>query len=115
MDKKIKNAKSTLKILGILSIVLGALGMILGALSIAGSGLLAGEMAASGGMSSAEVDTAATATGLVLIAGIVDGNILHGSEIAVTGIVHKHVDAAFRIEYALHGCHAGSVVGNIYI
>ena len=50
-----------------------------------------------------------------LIAGIVDGNILHGSEIAVTGIVHKHVDAAFRIEYALHGCHAGSVVGNIYI
>ena len=71
MDKKIKNAKSTLKILGILSIVLGALGMILGALSIAGGGLLAGEMAASGGMSSAEADTAATATGLVLIAGIV--------------------------------------------
>lgn len=71
MDQKIKNAKSTLKILGILSIILGAFGIILGAMSIGGGGVLAGEMAASGGMSSAEVETAATVTGLVLVAGIV--------------------------------------------
>lgn len=71
MDQKIKNAKSTLKILGILSIILGAFGIILGAMSIGGGGVLAGEMAASGGMSSAEAETAATVTGLVLVAGIV--------------------------------------------
>lgn len=71
MDEKIKNAKSTLKILGILSIVLGVFGIILGAMSIGGGGMLAGEMAASGGMSSAEAETAATVTGLVLVAGIV--------------------------------------------
>lgn len=71
MDKKIKNAKSTLKILGILSIILGAFGIILGAMSIGGGGILAGQMAASGGMTSADVDAAATMTGLVLVAGIV--------------------------------------------
>lgn len=71
MDKKIKNAKSTLKILGILSIILGAFGLILGAVSIGGGGLLAGQVAASGGMSSTDVDTAVTMTGLMLIAGIV--------------------------------------------
>ncbi len=71
MDGRIKNAKSTLKILGILSIILGAFGIILGAMSIVGGGVLAGEMATSGGMSPTEVDTATTATGLVLIAGIV--------------------------------------------
>ena len=70
MDEKIKNAKSTLKILGILSIILGVFGVIFGAMSIAGGGLLAGELAASGGMSSSEVDAAATTTGLVLVAGI---------------------------------------------
>jgi hypothetical protein len=71
MDQKIKNAKSTLKILGILSIILGAFGIILGAMSIGGGGVLAGEMAASGGMSSAEAETAATVTGMVLVAGVV--------------------------------------------
>lgn len=71
MNEKIKNAKSTLKVLGILSIILGAFGIILGAMSIGGGGLLAGQMATSGGMSAAEVDAAATATGLVLVAGIV--------------------------------------------
>ena len=71
MDQKIKNAKSTLKILGILSIILGAFGIILGAMSIGGGGMLAGEMAASGGMSSAEVETAAAVTGMVLVAGVV--------------------------------------------
>lgn len=71
MDEKIKNAKSTLKILGILSIILGAFGIILGAMSIGGGGVLAGQMATSGGMSSTEVDAAATTTGFVLVAGIV--------------------------------------------
>ena len=71
MDQKIKNAKSTLKILGILSIILGAFGIILGAMSIGGGGVLAGEMAASGGMSSAEAETAAAVTGMVLVAGVV--------------------------------------------
>jgi hypothetical protein len=71
MDQKIKNAKSTLKILGILSIILGAFSIILGAMSIGGGGVLAGEMAASGGMSSAEVETAAAVTGMVLVAGVV--------------------------------------------
>ena len=71
MDGRIKNAKSTLKILGILSIILGAFGIILGAMSIGGGGVLAGEMAASGGMSSAEVETAAAVTGMVLVAGVV--------------------------------------------
>jgi hypothetical protein len=70
MDNKIKNAKSTLKILGILSIILGAFGIILGAMSIGSGGILAGQMATSGGMSSTEVDAAATTTGLVLVAGI---------------------------------------------
>ena len=70
MDKKIKNAKSTLKVLGILSIILGVVAILLGAMSIGGGGVLAGQMATSGGMSSAEADTAATVTGLVLVAGI---------------------------------------------
>jgi hypothetical protein len=70
MDEKIKNAKSTLKIMGILSIIMSAFGIILGAMSIGGGGILAGQMAASGGMSSTEADAAATMTGLVLAAGI---------------------------------------------
>ncbi|MDO4807520.1 MAG: hypothetical protein Q4A07_09745 [Coriobacteriales bacterium] len=69
MNEKIRNAKSTLKILGILSIVLGAFGIILGVMSVAGGGLLAGGIA-SGEVSSSEVDAATTATGLVLVAGI---------------------------------------------
>jgi uncharacterized membrane protein HdeD (DUF308 family) len=71
MDEKIKNAKTTLKVLGILSIILGVFAIIFGAMSIGGGGLLAGQMATSGGMSSADADAAATVTGLVLIAGIV--------------------------------------------
>lgn len=71
MDEKIKNAKTTLKVLGILSIILGVFAFIFGAMSIGGGGLLAGQMATSGGMSSADADAAATVTGLVLIAGIV--------------------------------------------
>jgi uncharacterized membrane protein HdeD (DUF308 family) len=71
MDEKIKNAKTTLKVLGILSIILGVFAIIFGAMSIGGGGLLAGQMATPGGMSSTEVDAAATATGLVLVAGIV--------------------------------------------
>jgi heme/copper-type cytochrome/quinol oxidase subunit 2 len=70
MDEKIKNAKSTLKIMGILSIIMSGFGIILGAMSIGGGGILAGQMAASGGMSSTEADAAATMTGLVLAAGI---------------------------------------------
>ena len=71
MNEKIKNAKSTLKILGILSIILGVVAILLGAMSIGGGGVLAGGIANSGGMSSAEADAAATMTGLVLVAGIV--------------------------------------------
>ena len=71
MDGKIKNAKSTLKILGILSIILGALAILLGAMSIGGGGVLAGGIATSGGMSSADAEAAATMTGLVLVAGVV--------------------------------------------
>ncbi|MBQ9022189.1 MAG: hypothetical protein IJ113_09330 [Eggerthellaceae bacterium] len=73
MQEKIKNAKSTLKVLGILSIILGVFGIILGAMSFAGGGLLAGQMAstaASGGMSADAADTAAGATGLMLVGGI---------------------------------------------
>ena len=71
MNEKIKNAKSTLKILGILSIILGVVAILLGAMSIGGGGVLAGGIANSSGMSSAEADAAATMTGLVLVAGIV--------------------------------------------
>ena len=71
MNEKIKDAKSTLKILGILSIILGVVAILLGAMSIGGGGVLAGGIANSGGMSSAEADAAATMTGLVLVAGIV--------------------------------------------
>lgn len=71
MDGKINNAKSTLKILGILSIILGVFGIILGAMSIGGGGVLAGEMATSGGMSSSEADAASTVTGLVLVGGVI--------------------------------------------
>ncbi|SEH54737.1 MULTISPECIES: hypothetical protein [Atopobiaceae] len=71
MDGKIKNAKSTLKILGILSILLGALAILLGAMSIGGGGVLAGGIATSGGMSSADAETATMVTGLVLVGGIV--------------------------------------------
>lgn len=71
MDNNIKNARTTLKILGILSIVLGVIGIIFGAMSIGGGGMLAGEMTATEGMSTAETEVAATMTGLVLVAGIV--------------------------------------------
>jgi hypothetical protein len=71
MDDKIKNAKSTLKVLGILSIILGIGGVLLGALSIGGGGVLAGQMATSGGMSPDDVEAASTVTGLVLVAGVV--------------------------------------------
>ena len=73
MQEKIKNAKSTLKVLGVLCVILGILGIILGAMSLAGGGMLAGQMAStatSGGMSAGEAETAATATGLVLFGGI---------------------------------------------
>jgi heme/copper-type cytochrome/quinol oxidase subunit 2 len=69
MDEKLKNAKSTLKILGILSIVAGVLAIIMGAMSLGGGGMLAGQMASSGAMSPDEADAAATVTGMVLVAG----------------------------------------------
>lgn len=71
MDKKIENAKGTLKVLGILSIILGAFGIIVGALSIGGGGILAGQMATSGGTSPTDTDAATAVTGLVLVMGIV--------------------------------------------
>lgn len=69
MDEKLKNAKSTLKILGILSIVAGVLAIIMGAMSLGGGGMLAGQMASSGAMSPDEANAAATVTGMVLVAG----------------------------------------------
>ena len=69
MDDKIKNAKSTLKILGILSIVAGALAIVMGAMSLGGCEVLAGQMANSAVVGPTEAEAAATVTGLVLVAG----------------------------------------------
>ena len=67
MDEKIKNAKSTLKILGILSIILGILGIIIGAMALLGGGLLFGDAATSGSLNSVDAETATMVTGLVLV------------------------------------------------
>ena len=68
--EKIENARKTLKILGIIAIVIGALGIIFGIMSMGGGGILAGGLATSGStMSQTDVDAAAAVTGLVLIVG----------------------------------------------
>ena len=72
MNKNINNAKSTLKIHGIIAIVIGALGIIFGIMSMGGGGILAGNLASSAStMSQTDVEAAATVTGLALVAGAV--------------------------------------------
>lgn len=65
------SAKRTLKVLGILSIVLGAFGLITGVTSFVTGGFLAGELATPGAISPDEVEMATTTTGLVFVAGII--------------------------------------------
>ena len=68
--EKIENARKTLKVLGIISIVIGALGIIFGIMSMGGGGFLSGSLATSGStMDQTDVDAAATATGLVIVLG----------------------------------------------
>ena len=68
--EKIENARKTLKVLGIISIVIGALGIIFGIMSMGGGGILAGGLATSAStLDQADVDAAATATGLVIVLG----------------------------------------------
>lgn len=66
----INNAKSTLKVLGILSIIGGVLGIILGITLFAGGSLLPADMIASGEMGGANTDTALAITGAVMFLGI---------------------------------------------
>ena len=68
--EKIENARKTLKVLGIISIVIGALGIIFGIMSMGGGGILAGGLATSAStLDQADVDAAAAATGLVIVLG----------------------------------------------
>ena len=68
--EKIENARKTLKVLGIISIVIGALGIIFGIMSMGGGSILAGGLATSAStLDQADVDAAATATGLVIVLG----------------------------------------------
>ena len=66
----LETPRKVLKVLGILSIIGGALGIIFGLLAVAGGGLLAGEISTPGAVDAANMENAAAATGLVLIAGI---------------------------------------------
>ena len=70
MDEKIKSAKSTLKVLGVLSIILGIFGIIIGAMTLLGGGLIFGDAATSGALNSVDADSATMVTGLVLVGGI---------------------------------------------
>ena len=68
--KDLTNARQTLKVLGVLSIILGVLGIIAGAMTLLGGSLLFGEAANSGSLNSVDADTATMVTGLVLVGGI---------------------------------------------
>ena len=65
----LESARKTLKILGILSIIGGALSLIMAVVSFAGGGLVAGSIATPGAIDAADMEGAAAATGLLLIAG----------------------------------------------
>ena len=65
--ENLESARKLLKVLGIICIVFGGLGVLLGGLALLGGGLLAGGMAGSA-TSGMDADSAATVTGLVLIA-----------------------------------------------
>lgn len=67
--QSVESARKTLKILGILSIIGGAIGLIMAVVSFAGGGLVAGSMATPGAIDAADMEGAAAATGLLLVAG----------------------------------------------
>ena len=67
----IQNAKSTLKILGIFSIIFGVLGVIVGIGLVAGGGFLGADLLSSGvATTSQDVDTVGLVTGMVMAMGI---------------------------------------------
>lgn len=67
----IQNAKSTLKVLGILCIILGILGVILGLALVAGGGLLGANALMSGEITTAEgAENVTLVTGMVVAVGI---------------------------------------------
>ena len=67
----IQNAKSTLKVLGILSIILGILGVIMGIGLVLGGGLFGADTLMSGKVTTAEgADTVNLVTGMVMAMGI---------------------------------------------
>ncbi len=67
----IQNAKSTLKILGILSIILGVFGVIMGIGLVAGGGLFGANTLMSGKVTTADgAETVSLVTGMVMAMGI---------------------------------------------
>ena len=67
----IQNAKSTLKILGIFSIILGIIGVILGIGLVAGGGLFGANILSSGvATTTQDVDKVSLVTGMVMAMGI---------------------------------------------
>lgn len=67
----IQNAKSTLKILGILSVILGIFGVIAGLGLVAGGGLLGADTLMSGKVTTADgAETVSMVTGMVMAMGI---------------------------------------------
>ena len=67
----IQNAKSTLKILGIFSIILGIIGVILGIGLVAGGGLFGANILSSGAATTTQdVDKVSLVTGMVMAMGI---------------------------------------------
>ena len=67
----IQNAKSTLKILGILSVILGIFGVIAGLVLVAGGGLFGADTLMSGKVTTADgAETVSMVTGMVMAMGI---------------------------------------------
>ena len=67
----IQNAKSTLKILGILSVILGIFGVIVGLGLVAGGGLFGADTLMSGKVTTADgAETVSVVTGMVMAMGI---------------------------------------------
>ena len=100
--EKIENARKTLKVLGIISIVIGVLGILFGIMSMGGGGVLAGGLATSAStMSQADVDAAATATGLVLVMGAV---------VLISGIFTLLLGI-----FSVRGSNDFSKVGGVYV
>jgi hypothetical protein len=66
-----KEAKSTLKVCGILCIILGVFGIILGITTFAGTQIAATGLISSGEIAPEQADGMATVTGMLLIIGIV--------------------------------------------